>query len=90
MNKEEYKTIEIKIPKLNDLEIKRGINDSLYCIKEINELVIKDKQEQYIRELLNRIDKANKIIDECLLIGTYEYEIEGQLDNLKRVLGGKQ
>lgn len=58
------KPIEIELPRLSDLEIKMGINDSLYCIQEINELVIKDKQEQYIRELLNRISKARKLIKE--------------------------
>lgn len=90
MNKEEYKTIEFKIPKLNDLEIKRDINDSLYCIKEINELVIKDKQEQYIRELLNRIHKAIEYIKTHKRQDDFLELNEWGTRDLLEILGGKE
>ena len=72
-----------------------------YSDEEVKEKLIEDNTKEddirlvnsllgSIRELKQIIDEANKIVEECLLIGTYEYEIEEQLDNLKRVLGGKQ
>lgn len=43
-----------------------------------------------VENLQQRIDKVNQIIDELLLMGTNEYEIEEQLECLKRVLAGKE
>lgn len=64
---EEYATIRLDIPKLSDFEIKAGINNVLSSsdlIKRMNELVVKDTQDKYIRELTNRIDKAIDYIKE--------------------------
>ncbi len=68
MNKEEIKIepiengfkASIEIPKkMLDLEL----NEYLNRIDEINRLIINDKNELYIRELLNRIGKALDYID---------------------------
>lgn len=54
-----FKTI-VEIPKkILDLEL----NDYINRVDEINRLVINDKNELYIRELLNRIDKAIQDIE---------------------------
>lgn len=64
MNKEEYTSLKLEIPRLSDFQIKESINNGLNLIEELNKLAIEDTQEKYIRELLNRIDKAIKYIKE--------------------------
>ena len=65
-----------------------------YLVNEMyyNYLEKDEAQEliNYIKNLEQRIDKVNQIIDELLLMGTNEYETEEQLEYLKRVLGGKE
>ena len=78
---------DVKIPKQ---VIRNVCNLLLDKVHEINRLILNDKYELQIRELLNRIDKASKLIDELILIGTYEYEVEEHLDLLKEILGGKE
>lgn len=90
MNKEEYTTIKVKIPRLSDLEIKRNVNDSLYSIQEINELIIKDERELYIRELLNRISKARKLIKEIQNFPHTNINQHRYLKELNEILGGKE
>lgn len=53
----------VEIPKkILDLEL----NDYINRVDEINRLVINDKNELYIRELLNRIDKATEYLEYAL------------------------
>lgn len=42
----------------NDYEVKQQVDWLQEHIERINEFIIKDTNELYIRELLNRIDKA--------------------------------
>jgi hypothetical protein len=78
MNKEEYTKIKFDIPTLSDLEIQTGLNNVLSSsdlIKKMNELIIKDKQERYIRELTNRIYKALEYIEKQIPIVKNEINI---------------
>jgi hypothetical protein len=78
MNKEEYTKIKFDIPTLSDLEIQIGLNNVLSSsdlIKKMNELIIKDKQERYIRELTNRIYKALEYIEKQIPIVKNEINI---------------
>ena len=64
-------------------------------IKDLKERNDKLSNQYRLRDircitLENRIYKVNQIIDELLLIGTNEYEIEEQLEEIKRVLGGTE
>ena len=84
MNKEEYTKIKFDIPTLSDLEIQTGLNNVLSSsdlIKRMNELIIEDKQERYIRELTNRIYKALEYLEEN------KKEYGSLLDNEKIILG---
>ena len=58
MNEEEkIITLKFKIPKPNEFQIKDGVDTGLANIKQINELILENNSEKYIRELLNRVDK---------------------------------
>ena len=93
MNKEEYTKVSIGVPTLSDFQIKEGINNGLNLIEEINKLVIEDERERYIRELLNRIDKAiNKIKDLYEFGNEWHWDngaIEDEVREIEEILGGK-
>lgn len=46
------------------------------------------KQEN--KDLQQRIDKANQIIDECLMLMPHEFSWEEQIENIRKILGGKE
>jgi len=61
----EMETVTVSIPTISDEDICMSINETLSCdeyIKKMNELVLEDEKERYVRELLNRL---NNIIDYC-------------------------
>lgn len=63
MVEKEIKLVDTGIPTISDLEINSNISNILSSeeyIKKMNELVIKDEQERYIRALLNRLNKITK------------------------------
>lgn len=55
-----YTTVKIDLPKryLNISEDLDRVLESSDLMKTLNELVLRDKQEAYVRELLNRIDRC--------------------------------
>ena len=59
-------TVKLDIPRLSDFEIKQSVNYGLSITDELNKLIIKDSNERYIRELLNRINKAIEYINKCV------------------------
>jgi hypothetical protein len=92
MNKEEIKIepiengfkASVEIPKkVIDLEL----NEYLNKVDEINRLIINDKNELYIRELLNRIDKAIGCIETFLCTEEYiNLDGEAIANNYQEVL----
>lgn len=68
----------------NDYEIRQQVNFMQKEINRINELVIKDTQELYIRELLNRINKAIEILEKEPYLNKNEdalKELKGDVKN---------
>ena len=61
-------TIEhFQIPAMSDLAIETGINNILGredLIMQMNRLILKDEQDRYIRELLNRLHKITTYMEE--------------------------
>lgn len=37
-----------------------------------------------------RINKVNQIIDECLMLMPHEFSWEEQIENIRKILGGKE
>lgn len=68
MEKKEF--VDLKIPDIrmmSDAEIDFSINNVLSTeeyIKEINDLIIENEKERYVRALLNRISKAITILED--------------------------
>lgn len=46
--------------------------------------------EQENKDLQQRIDKVNQIIDECLMLMPHEFSWEEQIENIRKILGGKE
>lgn len=65
-NNEEMVTVKLAVPSMSDFDINCSIDNLISCddyMKEINRLVIKDEKERYIRELLNRLNKITKYME---------------------------
>lgn len=59
--------ISLNIPTISDLDIERSIDNVLSSeeyMKQINDLVLEDEKERYVRALLNRISKAITVLEE--------------------------
>lgn len=55
------------IPTISDLDIERSIDNVLSSeelIKQMNDFVLEDEKERYVRALLNRISKAITVLEE--------------------------
>lgn len=62
----EMETVTVSIPTISDEDICMSINNTLSCeeyIKKMNELVLEDEKERYVRELLNRLNRIKEIIE---------------------------
>lgn len=65
-NNDEMVTVNLAIPSISDWDIKCSIDNVMSCedyMKEINNLVIEDEKERYVRELLNRLNKIIKYME---------------------------
>ena len=55
------------LPVMSDIDIEESIDNVLSseeCLKELNELILDDEKERYVRALLNRISKAITILED--------------------------
>jgi hypothetical protein len=88
MSEKEYTTVKLDIPRLSDFEIKESVNYGLSITDELNKLIIKDSNEIYIRELLNRINNAIEYVNNHIHQETFtgymdSYELKKLLSLLK-------
>lgn len=63
----EMQTVTVSIPTISDEDINLSINNTLSCedyIKRMNELVLEDEKERYVRALLNRLHKIATYMEE--------------------------
>lgn len=68
-----------------DFEIEQEVNELQKHLKEINVFNIKCKEELYIRELLNRIDKAVEYLNQ-----PYRDNFDYSKARLVEILGDKE
>lgn len=70
--------ISLNIPTMSDLDIEKNIDNVLSSeeyMKQINDLVLEDEKERYVRELLNRLNRIKKIIEtEKRILGHAVYD----------------
>ena len=85
---EEYTTVKLDIPRLSDFEIKQSVNYGLSITDELNKLIIKDSNERYIRELLNRINKAIFYMENYISVEEYNEPVKCEFGEVIRLLKG--
>ena len=70
--------ISLNIPRMSDLDIGRSIDNVLSSeeyMKQINDFVLEDEKERYVRELLNRLNRIKEIIEtEKKILGHAVYD----------------
>ena len=70
--------ISLNIPRLSDLDIERSIDNVLSSeeyMKQINDFILEDEKERYVRELLNRLNRIKEIIEtEKRILGHAVYD----------------
>lgn len=68
MDEKDFKIIEVPgISSMSDVDIELSIDNVLSSndlIKQLNDLVIEDEKERYVRALLNRISKAITVLED--------------------------
>ena len=67
MATEHRDAIQFGIPTMSDLDIEKSIDNVLSSeeyMKQINDFILEDEKERYVRALLNRINKAITVLEE--------------------------
>ena len=74
----DHTNISLNIPRLSDLDIEKNIDRVLSreeLIKQMNDFVLEDEKERYVRELLNRLNRIKEIIEtEKKILGHAVYD----------------
>ena len=66
-NNEEMVTVDLTVPSMSNFDINCSIDNIMSTedyMKQINDLIIEDEKERYIRELLNRLNKITKYVEQ--------------------------
>lgn len=87
-----WKTVKIDLPKtyLNISEDLDSVLESSDLMKELNELCIRDTQELYVRELLNRLYKIIEYCDNWKIVDQVDYDIKPYMDYIVEMARGKE
>lgn len=63
----ESTNINITIPGLTESQLEECINNGISYIDKINDLILDDINQQYLRTLLNRINRAIEYVEACYM-----------------------
>ena len=87
----EMETVTVSIPTISDEDICMSINETLSCdeyIKKMNELVLEDEKERYVRELLNRLNSIIKYCDNWKIVDQVDYDIRPHMEYIVKLAKG--
>lgn len=79
------------IPTISDLDIERSIDNVLSreeLIKQMNDFVLEDEKERYVRALLNRLNKIIEYCDNWKIVDQVDYDIRPHMEYIVKIAKG--
>lgn len=88
---QDHTNISLNIPRLSDLDIEKSIDNVLSreeLIKQMNDFVIEDEKERYVRALLNRLNKIIEYCDNWKIVDQVDYDIRPHMEYIVKLAKG--
>lgn len=83
--------IQFGIPTISDLDIEKSIDNVLSneeYMKQINDFILEDEKERYVRALLNRLNKIIEYCDNWKIVDQVDYDIRPHMEYIVKLAKG--